>query len=100
MSLFTSLQNGVTGLNAASAGLNTTSHNLANTKTQGYTRQQTIQKDLYYQTFKVTNNGTMKIGYGTYVADVRQIRDMFLDKEYFRSVDRVSMRSRLNVSRK
>lgn len=90
MSLFTSLQNGVTGLNAASAGLNTTSHNLANTKTQGYTRQQTIQKDLYYQTFKVTNNGTMKIGYGTYVADVRQIRDMFLDKEYRLQVSRQS----------
>ena len=80
MSLFASLQNGVSGLNAASSGLNTTAHNLANTKTAGYTRQQTIQKDMYYQTFKVSNNGAMKIGMGTYVADVRQIRDMFLDK--------------------
>lgn len=88
MSLFTSLQNGVSGLNAASAGLNTTSHNLANTKTPGYTRQQNIQKDMYYQTFKVTNNATMKVGYGTYVADVRQIRDMFLDKEYRLQVSR------------
>ncbi|MBU5477761.1 flagellar hook-associated protein FlgK [Eubacterium sp. MSJ-13] len=90
MSLFTSLQNGVSGLNAASSGLNTTSHNLANTKTPGYTRQQNIQKDMYYQTFKVTNNATMKIGYGTYVADVRQIRDMFLDKEYRLQVSRQS----------
>lgn len=32
MSLFASLQNGVSGLNAASSGLNTTAHNLANTK--------------------------------------------------------------------
>ena len=47
MSLFASLQNGVSGLNAASSGLNTTAHNLANTKTAGYTRQQTIQKDMY-----------------------------------------------------
>ena len=90
MSLFTSLQNGVSGLNAASAGLNTTSHNLANTKTAGYTRQQNIQKDMYYQTFKVTNNATMKVGMGTYVADVRQIRDMFLDKEYRLQVSRQS----------
>ena len=37
MSLFASLQNGVSGLNAASSGLNTTAHNLANTKTAGYT---------------------------------------------------------------
>lgn len=88
MSLFTSLQNGVSGLNAASAGLNTTSHNLANTKTQGYTRQQSIQKDMYYQTFKVTDKSTMKVGYGTYVADVRQIRDIFLDKEYRLQVSR------------
>ena len=90
MSLFTSLQNGVSGLNAASAGLNTTSHNLANTKTAGYTRQQNIQKDMYYQTFKVSNNGAMKVGMGTYVADVRQIRDMFLDKEYRLQVSRQS----------
>lgn len=88
MSLFTSLQNGVSGLNAASAGLNTTSHNLANTKTQGYTRQQSIQKDMYYQTFKVTDKSTMKVGYGTYVANVRQIRDIFLDKEYRLQVSR------------
>lgn len=88
MSLFASLQNGVSGLNAASSGLNTTAHNLANTKTAGYTRQQTIQKDMYYQTFKVSNNGAMKIGMGTYVADVRQIRDMFLDKEYRLQVSR------------
>ena len=88
MSLFASLQNGVSGLNAASSGLNTTSHNLANTKTAGYTRQQNIQKDMYYQTFKVTNNATLKVGLGTYVADVRQIRDMFLDKEYRLQVSR------------
>lgn len=90
MSLFTSLQKGVTGLNAASAGLNTTSHNLANTKTEGYTRQQNIQKDLYYQTLKVTTSGTQKAGMGTYVADVRQIRDIFLDKEYRLQVSRQS----------
>ena len=32
----------------------------------------------------------MKVGMGTYVADVRQIRDMFLDKEYRLQVSRQS----------
>ncbi len=42
MSLFTSFNAGVSGLQSSQAGLNTTAHNLANTKTQGYTRQQNI----------------------------------------------------------
>ena len=42
-SLFTSFNVGVSGLHAAQSGLHTTSHNLANVKTPGYTRQQNIQ---------------------------------------------------------
>lgn len=34
---------GVTGLNAAQAGISTTSHNIANVNTAGYSRQQTVQ---------------------------------------------------------
>ena len=48
MSLLSSFDTGVSGLHAAQFGLNTTSHNLANTKTAGYTRQQNIQRDTYY----------------------------------------------------
>lgn len=82
MSLFTSFNSGVSGLQAAQSGLNTTAHNLANTATKGYTRQQNIQTDRYYQTYKVTTDGKMKIGMGVGIADIRQIRDTFLDKEY------------------
>lgn len=82
MSLFTSFNAGVAGVNTAQSGLNTTAHNIGNTKTAGYSRQQNIQTDMYYQTYKTTDKSTMKIGYGTTVAEVRQIRDMFLDREY------------------
>lgn len=90
MSLFTSFNAGVSGLQNSQAGLNTTAHNLANTKTPGYTRQQNINTDTYYQTLKVTSKSTMKIGYGTAVADIRQIRDKFLDEQYRLEVGRQS----------
>lgn len=82
MSLLTSFNAGVSGLISSQSGLNTTGHNIANTKTEGYTRQQNLNTDSYYQVFKVTEDATLKIGYGTTVAAVRQIRDEFLDKEY------------------
>lgn len=88
MSLFTSFNAGVSGIQSSQAGLNTTAHNLANTKTQGYTRQQNINKDTYYQTIKTTTNSTLQVGYGTTVATVRQIRNQFLDKEYRKEVSR------------
>lgn len=82
-SLFTSFNSGVSGLHAAQSGLNTTSHNLANVKTKGYTRQQNIQTDSYYQNVKVAVDGSLiQTGMGTTVSAVRQIRDMFLDKEF------------------
>lgn len=88
MSLFTSFNAGVSGLQSSQAGLNTTAHNLANTKTQGYTRQQNINKDTYYQTIKTTTNSTLQVGYGTTIATIRQIRNEFLDKKYRKEVSR------------
>ncbi|MDO4166522.1 MAG: flagellar basal body rod C-terminal domain-containing protein [Eubacteriales bacterium] len=88
MSLFTSFNVGVSGIRASQAGLNTTAHNLSNTKTQGYTRQQNILTDTYYQNYRYTDKSTLQIGLGTTVAEVRQIRDMFLDREYRLEVSR------------
>lgn len=81
-SLLTSFGVGVQGIRSAQSGLNTTSHNLANTKTPGYTRQQNISADMPYMTYRVTDKSTMQIGLGTKVDSIRQIRDQFLDKEY------------------
>lgn len=90
MSLLTSFNTGVLGMTAAQSGLNTTAHNLSNTATQGYTRQQNIQKDIYYHTHSVTDKAKLQVGYGTTVAAIRQIRDQFLDKEYRLELSRQS----------
>lgn len=83
MSLFTSFNAGVSGIRSAQAGLNTSSHNIANAKTKGYTRQQNINVDSTYQKYKTAMDGSkMLIGMGTQVSYIRQIRDVFLDKEY------------------
>ena len=89
-SLFTSFNVGVSGLHAAQSGLHTTSHNLANVKTPGYTRQQNMQADKMYQVHKSTDKGLMQIGLGTKVDAIRQIRDHFLDKEYRLEVSRLT----------
>ena len=95
MSLLTSFNSGVSALKTSQAGLNTTAHNLANTKTLGYTRQQNITADMTYQRYKVTTKGIMQIGYGTAVKAVRQNRDIFLDKEYRLEVSRQNFYDRL-----
>ncbi len=90
MGLLTSFNAGVSALNVSQAGINTTAHNVSNTRTAGYTRQQNLNTDTYYQFFKVNDKSQMKIGYGSAVAAIRQIRDRFLDKEYRVEVSRLS----------
>lgn len=88
MSLFTSFDVGVSGLRASQAGLNTAGHNLSNTKTKGYTRQQNILTDGYYENYRYTDKSTLQLGSGVTVAEVRQIRDIFLDRQYRLEVSR------------
>lgn len=76
--IFTSLYTGTSGLRTSQAALNTTAHNLANTDTKGYTRQQLLGSDTYY----VDDGSGFQIGLGTTAATIRQIRDIFMDKSY------------------
>lgn len=64
---------GVSGLNAAQAGLLTTSHNISNASTPGYNRQQIIQSTNIPQ---YTSAGFM--GQGTNVQSVRRVYSDFL----------------------
>lgn len=64
---------GVSGLNAAMMGLQTTSHNISNASTDGYTRQQTVQTT---NTPMVTGAGF--IGQGTNVETVKRIYSQYL----------------------
>lgn len=67
------LNSGISGLNAAQANLLTTSHNIANADTPGYTRQQVIQSTNIPQ-----STGAGFIGRGVNVTTVQRIHNQFL----------------------
>lgn len=67
---------GVSGLNAAMAGLTTAGHNISNASTPGYTRQeivQTSQNAIY--------SGGGFFGQGTQVANIQRIYSQFLSTQ-------------------
>lgn len=67
---------GVSGLNAATAGLTTTSHNIANASTPGYNRQVVVQASNGSQ---LTGGGF--IGQGTHVETVKRLYSEFLSAQ-------------------
>ena len=73
---------GVTGLQTSQYAMNTTSHNLMNTQTEGYSRQQVMLTDRSYR--KVAQSGlvTSKAGLGVVTSEVKQVRDNFVDDAY------------------
>ncbi|MGL4799618.1 MAG: flagellar hook-associated protein FlgK [Cellulosilyticaceae bacterium] len=81
MSSIASLGRMVSGLTASQIGLQVTGHNLSNLNTPGYTRQQVLQHDSGY--LNVGNNGQLqKVGLGVSITQIRQVRDVFLDKRF------------------
>lgn len=64
---------GITGLHAAQAGLLTTSHNIANASTPGYTRQ-----EVYQSTAQPNFAGYGFVGQGTNVTSVRRLYSEYL----------------------
>lgn len=80
--LMTSFNAGVSGLHSAQASLTVTAHNLANASTTGYTRQQVLVADSYYQTSYGSHDNALQIGTGTTISLTRQIRNVFLDGQY------------------
>ena len=84
MSLFSSLYVGTSGLQSGQEGLNVVAHNITNTDTVGYVRQQVSYSTREYN--KLSNNITgvsqKQYGLGVYISEVRQVRDRFLDTSY------------------
>ncbi len=66
----------VSALNAAQAGLATTSNNIANANTPGYSREQIVQTQMLPQ-----NTGSGFIGQGVSVATVQRQYDQFLSAQ-------------------
>lgn len=80
--LLTSFNTGVSGLQSAQSSLYTTSHNLANAATKGYTRQQVLVTDHNYMNTMTASGNRVQIGLGTSISTIRQIRNTFLDTQY------------------
>ena len=74
------------GLRAAQVNLELSAHNIANANTEGFTRQQAIQKaiapSMSVGLFETTT--ATRIGGGVDIQEIRQIRDGFLDIQYRR----------------
>ena len=81
-STFFGLNIGTTGLYTYQAALNTTTHNITNTKTDGYTRQVLIQKA--GEPIKVNNSYGM-VGSGVDATAIVQIRNDYYDLKYRKS---------------
>lgn len=84
MPLMGSLYIGASGLQTSQNALNTTAHNLTNTDTVGYTRQQVQQSDRAYVTLSIDPKSisNKQTGLGVNYSNVKQVRDYFLDKSY------------------
>lgn len=72
----------VSALMASEQALNTTAHNLTNVNTPGYVRQQVLMNESNYDHIANAGTHTMSIGMGTDVNEIRQVRDIFLDKSF------------------
>ncbi len=89
MSLFSNLHLGTSGLRISSSALNTTAHNITNTDTDGYTRQQVSLATSPYQTISKEHHIAYdQLGLGVTYAETRQVRDYFLDVNYRRESGR------------
>jgi flagellar hook-associated protein 1 len=79
------LQTALSGLLAEQQALDTTANNIANTNTEGYTRQradlQTNRPIVIPATNPVTGEGA-QLGTGVSVATISRIRNIYLDSQY------------------
>ncbi|MDS1029507.1 flagellar hook-associated protein FlgK [Bacillota bacterium LX-D] len=78
---FFGLNTAILGLFAQQAAVNTTAHNISNANTEGYTRQQAILETTVAFPEPALNRpgGAGQLGTGVTVAEIRRIRDAFLD---------------------
>ncbi len=85
ISTFTGLQTALRGLIAEQQALDTTSHNVANSSTAGYSRQQVVleaSSALVLQANSGVNGNGAQLGTGVDVAAISRIRNVFLDAQY------------------
>jgi len=79
-SIFNGLHIGYSGLSASQLGINTTSHNISNAETEGYTRQRAVQQT----TMPLGDILPGAQGNGTQVKEITRIHDEFVFSRYRR----------------
>ncbi len=92
MGMFGSLYLGVSGLQSNQEALNVVAHNVTNTDTKGYTRQQVSYGTREYNTVSKNSSGAAmkQTGLGVFITEVRQVRDRFVDASYRNQAGRQS----------
>ncbi|MCW2951816.1 MAG: flagellar hook-associated protein FlgK [Conexibacter sp.] len=85
ISTFTGIQTALRGMLAEQQALDTTSHNVANSGTKGYSRQQVVlsaTNPLVVQANSSVNGHGAQLGTGVDVTAISRIRNIFLDVQY------------------
>lgn len=79
--LFDTFTIGKRGLNVNQSAINTTSHNIANANTQGYSRQRSVIETTrpFGGMSKFDTSGPGQVGTGAEVTTIQRIRDYFID---------------------
>ena len=82
--LLSTLNTAKSGMNVSQVAIQTTSHNISNINTPGYSRQRVNQSasSPYSMPGKNSNFGAGQIGTGTQIDDVTRIRNSFYDYQY------------------
>lgn len=88
MAGMTSIYVGVSGLQSAQTALNTTTHNLANVYTKGYTRQLSFTSDRTYNNIGKSATSSMQVGLGVATSVTSRVRDILLDAKYRKETGR------------
>src|SRR3954454_2286332 len=83
VSTFMGLQTALRGVLAHQQAIDTTSHNVANANTEGYSRQEAVMSaGMALQVAGLGQGGTEMLGTGVSVDAFRRIRTTFLDLQY------------------
>src|ERR687890_2037631 len=85
ISTFMGLQTSLRGLLAHQQAIDTSSHNIANANTEGYSRQEAVlgaTSALEIAAGEFATGGSAHIGTGVSVQEYKRIRDAFLDLQY------------------
>lgn len=80
LSLFGSLNTALLGIYTHKLAMNVVGHNIANSSTEGYSRQRPVIVTTPPLTLQFSN--ILTIGTGSQVKDIQRVRDLFLDLQY------------------